>query len=86
MQGFGEGDILAVLFKLIITPLVGFLFWMWKRQQNSIDELRERQSKSEQSHAVILVMVENIKEDIKEIKYGIEKMLDRRQHYQNKKP
>lgn len=80
-----EGAAIDLIYRLIVTPLIGFLLWTWKRQQLAIDELKERQAKSEQSHAVILVMVENIKDDIKEIKYGIEKMLDRRQYQKPQK-
>lgn len=79
ISGLTEGDVLSVLFRIVITPIVGYLFWVWMRQQRAVERLQEKQAESEKSHAVILIMVDNIKEDIKEIKYGIEKMLDRRQ-------
>jgi Tfp pilus assembly protein PilO len=86
MQGLTDGDVLSVIFRLVIAPLVGYLFYyVFVKQQKSIDDLKEKQSKIEQSHAIVVVMVENIKEDIKEIKYGIEKMLDRRQYHKYEK-
>lgn len=85
ISGMTEAEMFAALFRIVVIPVLSYIAWqIWVKYPKMLDDLKERQSKSEQSHAVVLVMVENIKEDIKEIKHGIEKMLDRRQHPRNR--
>lgn len=74
---FVETEVFSVIFRLIITPLLAFLFWLYKKQQSEIAELRNRLAIAEQSVAVSKVTVENVKDDIRDIKNGIEKLSEK---------
>jgi ferric iron reductase protein FhuF len=66
------------LFVALISPLVAYLLWTHKRQQLRADKFEIRLSETEKTAAVIQVMINNIREDIVEIKQGVEKLIDRK--------
>lgn len=53
----------------LIGPVVGYLFWDRKKQHREMEEIKKRLSDNEKQIAVIMNMVANISEDIREIKY-----------------
>lgn len=62
----------------VVAPFIAFYIWIFKKHHMRVDKLESRVTNVERSTAVIQVMVDNIKDDIKEIKHGIEKILDRK--------
>lgn len=74
-------DNLSELFKYFlqyaVAPLLALIVWVYKVQHMRVGKLEERIASVEQSTAVIRVMIDNIKDDIKEIKQGIIKLVDR---------
>lgn len=67
----------------LIGPVVGYLFWDRKKQHREMEDLKKRLSDTEKQIAVILNMVANISDDIKEIKYMITSR--RREYRQDEK-
>jgi hypothetical protein len=72
-------DILKMILQYAIAPLVAFIFWQYKKLHTRVDVHEQRIAGVEKSTAVIQVMVDTIREDIRDIKHGIEKLAEKRQ-------
>lgn len=70
-------EIIKLLLQYAFAPLAAFLVWTYKKQHNRVDKLEYRVGEVEKSTAVTQVMIDNIREDIREIKHGISKLVDR---------
>lgn len=70
-------EVVKLVLQYAVAPLAAFFIWMYKKQHTRVDKLEERIIGTEQSVAVIKVMIDNIKDDIREIKHGITKLVDR---------
>ncbi len=70
-------DLLNMVLQFAIAPVGAYFFYVYKKQTSRIEELDKRVASIETSTAVIKVVVENIKDDIREIRHGIEKLVDR---------
>ena len=68
-------DIVKYSIDLVIIPLGVFIWWGFNKHVIRMDELHRRLSDNERDIAVIESQMLNIKEDISEIKYGINNML-----------
>jgi hypothetical protein len=71
-------EILKAILQYAVAPLAAFCVYVYKKQSLKVDKLEERVASMETSTAVIKVMVDAIHQDIREIKYCIEKIADRR--------
>ena len=60
-----------------IAPLGAFFIWTYKKHQSKVEQLEHRISQVEKSTAIIQVMVDHIRDDIKDIKAGIDKLVSR---------
>lgn len=72
---------LEIIKSLLIPAFVGLcglVSWMWKKQHSRVDKLETRVTTVEKSAAVTQAIVDNIREDIRDIKQGIEKLVDRK--------
>ncbi len=72
-----DNSILATILQYAIAPVGAFLFWLHKKSTGRIDNIERRVANVERSTAVIEAMIDNIREDLREIKRGIEKLVDR---------
>jgi len=68
-------DIVKYSIDLVIIPLGVFIWWGFNKHVIRMDEMHRRLSDNERDIAVIESQMLNIKEDISEIKYGINNML-----------
>jgi hypothetical protein len=68
-------DIVKYSIDLIIIPLGVFIWWAFNKHVIRMDDMHRRLSDNERDIAVIESQMLNIKEDISEIKYGINNML-----------
>ena len=68
-------DIVKYSIDLIIIPLGVFIWWGFNKHVIRMDDMHKRLSDNERDIAVIESQMLNIKEDISEIKYGINNML-----------
>jgi hypothetical protein len=68
-------DIVKYSIDLIIIPLGVFIWWGFNKHVVRMDDMHRRLSDNERDIAVIESQMLNIKEDISEIKYGINNML-----------
>jgi len=68
-------DIIKYSIDLIIIPLGVFIWWGFNKHVVRMDDMHRRLSDNERDIAVIESQMLNIKEDISEIKYGINNML-----------
>jgi len=68
-------DIVKYSIDLIIIPLGVFIWWGFNKHVIRMDDMHRRLSDNERDIAVIESQMLNIKEDISEIKYGINNML-----------
>ena len=51
--------------------------WFFKKQDNKLNSLEKRVSTVERATAIVETKVDAIREDIHEIKHGVEKLVDR---------
>lgn len=70
-------EVVKALLQYAIAPLGAFLIWSFKKHQAKVDSLEQRISQVEKSTAIIQVMVDHIRDDIKDIKAGIDKLISR---------
>lgn len=75
-EAWGVLKVIGPYLMALITALGSMTAWMYKKQHNRVDKLENRLTDVEKSTAVIQVMVDGIKDDIREIKQGIEKLTD----------
>ena len=68
-------DIVKYSIDLIIIPLGVLIWWGFNKHVVRMDDMHRRLSDNERDIAVIESQMLNIKEDISEIKYGINNML-----------
>jgi len=68
-------DIVKYSIDLVIIPLGVFIWWGFNKHVIRMDDMHRRLSDNERDIAVIESQMLNIKEDISEIKYGINNML-----------
>lgn len=73
-------EILTGVWRIIVSllaPVVGFLFWNFKKQITNQARLEKRIVNLERASAVKQVMIKNMEEDLKEIKSGIAQLIER---------
>lgn len=95
-----DSDAVVIFFRLIVSvvivPALSILIWYLKKLQSRVDEingkqiqrleeLEKKQAITEKDQAVTTVMMHNLQEDIREIKDGLNKLLDRRGSSRNDK-
>jgi len=68
-------DIVKYSIDLVIIPIGVFIWWGFNKHVIRMDDMHRRLSDNERDIAVIENQMLNIKEDISEIKYGINNML-----------
>jgi len=68
-------DIVKYSIDLVIIPIGVFIWWGFNKHVLRMDDMHRRLSDNERDIAVIENQMLNIKEDISEIKYGINNML-----------
>jgi len=68
-------DIVKYSIDLVIIPIGVFIWWGFNKHVIRMDDMHRRLSDNERDIAVIESQMLNIKEDISEIKYGINNML-----------
>jgi len=68
-------DIVKYSIDLVIIPIGVFIWWGFNKHVLRMDDMHRRLSDNERDIAVIESQMLNIKEDISEIKYGINNML-----------
>jgi hypothetical protein len=77
-------EIADVAFKYVIAPVIsaltGFMFWLYKKQQMKIELLEQRVSVVEKNTAVTEVKIDAMKDDIKDIKNGVDKLIEKLYH------
>lgn len=78
MSDLGNPELWSLVFRGLIGPLVGYLFWTYKKQHEKIEELTLRITKVEQTNAVIVSILDNMKDDIREMKMDMKRMLERK--------
>ncbi len=62
----------------ILSPLGALLVWLYKQHDSFVDDLNKRICIVEQTRMVNTLMLENMKEDISEIKTSVAKLIERR--------
>ncbi len=62
----------------LLAPLGGFGVWLYKQHDSFTENLARRLTDVEQYRAITVVMLENMKEDITEIKGCVAKLAERR--------
>lgn len=72
-----DNGLISSILEYSIAPVGAFLLWLHKKQSYRMDSIERRVANVEKSTAVIEAMVDNIREDLREIKRGIEKLVDR---------
>ena len=72
-----DNTFIISLLQYAVAPVGAFLLWLHKKSANRIDSIENRVANVERSTAVIEAMIDNIREDLREIKRGIEKLVDR---------
>ncbi len=70
-------DLLSMALQYAIAPLAGFVLWIYKSQHSKVDAMDKRVADLEKQSAVLGAIVDTIREDIKDIKRGIEKLVER---------
>ncbi len=70
-------DILKVL-AVVLSPVGALLVWLLKKHHMKVENLAQRVTDVEKASAITQVMLDNIRDDIREIKMGIEKILDKK--------
>lgn len=70
-------EVVKMFLQYAVAPLAAFFVWTYKKHHTRVDQLEKRLSQVEKSTAIIQVMVDHIKDDIREIKQGINKLIDR---------
>lgn len=75
-----DGSIMDLLKYLpyLLAPVGAFGVWLYKQHDSFTDNLSKRLTDVEQHRAVTVVMLENLKEDIGEIKTTLYKLVERR--------
>ena len=61
------------------------MVWLYKQHDSYTEELGRRISMIEQTRLVNTLMLENMKEDISEIKVSVTKLIERRRSVANKR-
>lgn len=70
-------DIIRTILQFAVAPVIGMFVWMFKKQQEKHENLELRMTSVEKATAILEVQISTIKEDIKEIKQGVNKLVDR---------
>ena len=68
-------DIIKYSLNFIAVPLFAAVWWGFKKHMIRVDGIDKRLTDNERDIAVIEAQMLNIKEDISEIKYGINNLL-----------
>lgn len=71
-------DILKTLSSWIIMPLIGGLMYFVRKSFNRLEKMEEEVQEQKIKTAVIESKVDDIRDDIKEIKYNVERLVDRK--------
>jgi len=74
----GVWHIIETVLKYAIAPMIAMFFWMFKKHDKKVQSLEARVNILEKDTAVVKSKLDDIKEDIREIKKGIDKLIDRR--------
>ncbi len=72
-------DILRSLTQLLVLPLIGAFGYFFKKAHTRIDKLEEDMGDTKTKVAVIESQIDTVCTDIKDIKRGVEKLIERRQ-------
>lgn len=73
-------SVVKVIAQYAVAPLAGVVMWIYKQQHARVDSLEQRMVAAETELATFKVMLDMIRDDIKEIKHGVEKLVDRQWH------
>lgn len=74
MDGFT--DIISGFWKYLIVPILAAIGWLWRKQDTEIKELKLDVAKLKIENAVMANKLDTMKEDLQEIKYSLNKLLD----------
>lgn len=74
----GVWEVVKVVVQFAVAPVLGFLAWVYKRQDIRISELEERMAMSEKDNAVIDVKIDYIFKSIQRIEENIVKLVDKK--------
>ncbi len=76
-----DSNTIMALFKFLpylLAPLGAFGVWLYKQHDSFVEDMARRLADVEQTRAVTRIMLENMKEDITEIKQSVTKLVERR--------
>ena len=69
--------ILELIMKFAIAPVLGFVWYFHRRNINKVDNIETRVSILEKDVAVMASTITGMREDIREIRRGVEKLISR---------
>ncbi len=70
-------EVFSSIMAPVISAIMGILIWLYKKQQMTIDALEHRVGIVEKNTAITEVKIDNMKDDIKDIKNGVEKLIEK---------
>lgn len=71
-------EVLKTFVTLIVVPLVGGIMYFIKKNFKRLDKVEEDMQEQKTRTAVIESKVDDIRDDIKDIKQGVEKLVERK--------
>jgi len=71
-------DIVKTLLQFLVFPIVGVVSYFVKQNLTRIDSMETSLREAETRLSVVESKIDDIREDLKEIKHGINRLIDRR--------
>lgn len=75
MEGW---DVVSFIFKYAVYPLMGGVTFFMTKQINKLETVEKRQQHTEVRISVVESKVDDLRDDIKEIKANVQKLVERK--------